>query len=80
MRGKIFTTLPPGDDHLHIFIDEERRQLAVAMNPGACENLTWGKRIVGVRVCLAECEQDFVEELLETAWRLKAPKTLRDRA
>lgn len=76
VRGKIFTTLPPGNEYLHIFIDDERRELAVAMNPEACENLPWGKRIVGVRVCLAECEQDFVEELLEAAWRRKAPKAL----
>ena len=76
VRGKIFTTLPPGDAHLHIFIDDERRQLAVAMNPEACEDLSWGKRVVGVRVRLAACEQDFVEELLESAWRRKAPKAL----
>ena len=79
VRGKIFTTLPPGNERLHIFVDDDRRQLARAMNPEGCEDLTWGKRIVGLRVQLAACDQDFVEELLESAWRLKAPKALSQR-
>lgn len=76
VRGKIFATVPPEGQRLHIFVDDERRQLARAMNPGAYEDLHWGKRIVGLRVNLALAEQDDIEDLLESAWRAKAPKSL----
>lgn len=76
VRGKIFATVPPGEQRLHIFVDDERRQLARAMNPDGYENLHWGKRIVGLRVNLALAERDDVEDLLESAWRAKAPKSL----
>lgn len=29
VRGKIFATVPPGGRHLHVFVDEEQRDLIV---------------------------------------------------
>ena len=76
VRGKIFATAPPDGQHLHIFVDEERRELAIAMFPDAYEPLTWGKKTVGVRVKLPAADASDVEDLLRSAWTLKAPKTL----
>lgn len=76
VKGRIFATIPPGGDFLHVFVDDERRELALAMYPDACENLPWGKKIVRVRVSLSSAEPSDVEDLLLCAWRLKAPKNL----
>ena len=74
IRGKIFATVPPSGVHLHVFIDEQ--QQALADGPGWLEPLTWGKKVVGVRVLLAKARRDDVRELLEAAWCRKAPKRL----
>ncbi len=76
VQGKIFATVPPGDELLHVFVDDERRALALAMDPDAYENLHWGKKVVGVRVHLERAVHDDVEELLLCAWRRKAPKSV----
>jgi len=76
VNGKIFATAPPDQEHLHVFVDEAEVQACVAENPAAYEELTWGKRLAGVRVVLAAAQSDRVAELLEDAWRRKAPKTV----
>lgn len=76
VKGKIFATAPPEEEYLHVFVDEERRELAIAMYPNACEPLTSGKKTVGVRVRLAAADADDVQDLLHCAWTLKAPKAL----
>lgn len=77
IRGKIFATVPPDEQHLHVFVEEERRELAIAMFPEACEKLEWGKKIVGVRVSLPAANAEDVADLLKSAWERKAPKSLR---
>ena len=59
-----------------MFVDEGRRELAIAMFPDACEPLTWGKKTVGVRVRLPLADAEDVEDLLHSAWTLKAPEIL----
>ena len=76
VNGKIFVTVPPDDQHLHIFVDEERRQLALSMFPDAYEELWWGKRVVGIKVRLAAADASDVEDLIFAAWEGKAPKRL----
>lgn len=80
VRGKIFATVPPGEEFVHVFVDDERRALALAMNPKAYEDLRWGKRIVGLRILLSEADLADVEDLLDSAWRLKAPDALLNQA
>jgi hypothetical protein len=76
VRGKIFATVPPEPDRLRLFLDEvEARELAQA-NAGAFELLTWGQRVSGVTVDLAVADPAEVAELLEAAWRRRAPKRL----
>jgi hypothetical protein len=74
--GKIFATVPPEGEHLHVFVEEEQRQLAIALEPESMEKLLWGKRVVGLRVSLAKAKAPMVKRLLEQAWSRKAPKRL----
>ncbi|HEY7671031.1 MAG TPA: MmcQ/YjbR family DNA-binding protein [Gammaproteobacteria bacterium] len=76
VRGKIFATVPPDEQHLHVFVDEQERELAIVMNPKANEKLWWGKNVAGLRVTLAAAKLADVKYLLESAWRRKAPKSL----
>jgi hypothetical protein len=74
VQGKIFATVPTDGDHLHIFVDELETKAVVAENPGACEELWWGKKLSGVRVTLSTANEELVVELLEDSWRMRAPK------
>lgn len=76
VRGKIFVTVPPDEEHIHVFIDEEAREMALALHPAFLEELTWGRKIVGVRVSLASAEASIVETLIDEAWTRRAPKGL----
>ena len=76
VRRKIFATVPPDDAHLHVFVDEGEARAAVAESPTAFEELWWGKQLRGVRVNLAAADANRVSELLEEAWRKKAPRRL----
>ena len=76
VKGKIFATVPPEETHLNIFVDDAEREMMVAMNPKAYEKLWWGKNVVGLRVALAHAKSKEVQELLQSAWLLKAPKKL----
>jgi hypothetical protein len=76
VKGKIFVTLPPGGELAHVFVAEELRDKALALYPAAIEPLTWGKKVVGVRVSLQKAKAEFVRELVRGAWMHKAPKAL----
>jgi hypothetical protein len=77
VRGKIFATATPDEQFLHVFVGGDERKAAVAAEPTCCADLHWGKKIVGVRVTLARAKSGMVKEMLRSAWRLKAPKSLR---
>lgn len=76
VRGKIFATVPPDGDHLHIFVDELQTRAMVAESPAAFEELWWGKKLSGVRVTLSAADETDVFELLEDSWRARAPEDL----
>jgi hypothetical protein len=76
VRGKIFATAPPDEEHLHVFVDESETAAAVAESPDWCAELWWGKKLSGVRVTLAAAPAGRVAELLEESYRRRAPKTL----
>jgi hypothetical protein len=79
VRGKIFATVPPEEKHIHIFLDEPEREVAVATNPRANDKLWWGKSVVGVRVTVSAAKLADVKALLEAAWEKRAPKALKRR-
>jgi hypothetical protein len=74
--GKIFATMPPDNDRVHIFVSQEEVAASCAENPGVVEELWWGKKLSGCRVMLATAESAVVRDLLAEAWRRKAPKKL----
>jgi hypothetical protein len=76
VRGKIFATVPPDDQHLHVFVDEGEVHAAVAEDPAAFEPLLWGQRPRGLRIRIAAAPAHRIAELLEESWRRKAPARL----
>jgi hypothetical protein len=76
IRGKMVATVPPGGELLHVFVPEEIREPALAMYPGFLEKLTWGAKVIGVRVHLPEADAAVVKRLVRQAWEHKAPKRL----
>ena len=74
INGKIFATMPPSNELLHVFVSEEMRELAVASHPELCEALHWGKRVVGLKVDLANAEQALIEKLLRDAYENKSAR------
>ena len=76
VRGKIFATAPPDGLHLHVFVDDDAREQALELHGEFVEKLWWGKKVVGVRVRLTGAKTAVVRDLLQGAWRRKAPKAL----
>ena len=76
VRGKIFTTIPEGGKCLNVYVEPEEGLALIAENPAAYEAVLWGKRVVPemVQVNLAAADAAQVRELLEEAWRRRAPK------
>ena len=76
VRGKIFVTVPPGNEHIHIFVGEALREPALAIHSAFLEKLTWGAKVIGLRVTLAKATPSVVKQLVKQAWEGKAPKSL----
>ena len=75
VNGKIFVTIPPDNEHLHVFVNEQDRELALAAFPAFIEKLLWGGKVVGVRVSLANANVSVVKSLLRKAHELKLAKS-----
>jgi hypothetical protein len=75
---KIFATMPPEGDRVHIFVGPDEVAASCAEYPGVVEELWWGKKLSGCRVNLAGANRTMVRELLTESWRAKAPKKLLD--
>jgi len=74
VRGKIFVTIPPGGELLHIFLPTEQRELALAMDPGFLEPVHWGSKVLGVRAKLPLARKATVLALVRQAYAFKAEK------
>jgi hypothetical protein len=75
VRGRIFATVPDAA-HLNVMLADDEVPLAVGMGKRAVAELWWGKRLSGVTVDLNLASRALVTELLEQAWRRRAPKML----
>jgi hypothetical protein len=64
VRGKIFLTVPPDQEHLHVFVSDEVREAALAMDPAFLEKLLWGGKVVGLRVSLPQAKAAVVKSLV----------------
>lgn len=76
VKGKIFVTMPPGDEHIHVFLPEHGREQALELYPAFVEKLLWGGKVVGVRVSLHNADPAVVKAMVQEAWMHKAPKSL----
>ncbi len=76
VRGKIFATIPPSGEFLHIFVDEYQRAPLIAAEPAKYAALHWGAKVIGVKVTLATASATTVNRLLLHSWQRKAPKRL----
>ena len=64
VRGKIFVTIPPDNEHIHVFVNEQDREIALAAYPEFTEKLLWGGKVVGVRVSLARATPAVVKAMV----------------
>jgi hypothetical protein len=78
VRGRIFATAPDAR-HLNVMIDPFEVDAAVREAPDSCEQLLWGREVRGIRVRLDAASPELLGDLLESAWRRKAPKRLAER-
>jgi hypothetical protein len=69
VRGKIFVTVPPGEEYLDVFAPEVAREPALAMYPECVGKLTWGQKVVGVHVALAKAPAEVVKGLIFAPFR-----------
>jgi hypothetical protein len=74
VAGKIFATVPPEGDRVHLFVDEAEVAAYCAEFPDAVEELWWGKKLSGCRVLLRKADRALLRELLTESWRRRAPK------
>jgi hypothetical protein len=79
VNKKIFCTVPPDGKTLRIAVGAHEVRALVAEDPAAYSVIIWGKRVVSdwVQVHLPKAKVGQVKELLEDAWRSKAPKRAR---
>jgi hypothetical protein len=77
VRGKIFVTIPPGGEILHIFLPDHERELALAMDPEFLEPVLWGNKVLGVRAKLPTASKATVGELVRKAYSYKAASPAR---
>jgi hypothetical protein len=75
VKGKIFATAAPDGSYMNVFVDDDQREIMVAVDPKAYETLKWGK-MPYLHVHLAAAKARDVKTLLRAAWELRAPKKL----
>jgi hypothetical protein len=73
---KLFATVPPEGDRVHIFLDADEVAAYCAEYPGVVEELWWGQKLSGCRVQLKPATAPMLREMLTEAWRRRAPKKL----
>jgi hypothetical protein len=76
VRKKIFVTIPPEEDRIHVFVSDLCREEALAMHPDFVEKLYWGDKVAGIRIMLGNADAPVVKDLVLEAWKYKAPKAL----
>ena len=75
--GKIFVTAPPEQTHIHVFVAEAEREIALAVDGAFVEKLLWGSKALGLRVALAKAPPARVRALVSQAYANKVAKPKR---
>ena len=79
VNGRIFVTVPPGEEYLHIFVPEQAREEALELYPQFVGKLWWGGKVVGIRVSLADAKPTVVRQLVKLACTHKSPVAVQRR-
>ncbi len=74
VRGKIFVTVPPNEEFIHVFVGEDDRARALALYPEFTEKLHWGSKVLGLRVHLAAATPTAVDALVSRAYETRVQK------
>ncbi len=71
--GNLLLRAPPDGLAIHVFVNEQQRETALALHPAFVEKLLWGGKVVGLRVSLEKARPAVVRQWVLFAWQLKAP-------
>ena len=74
VRGKIFVTVPPDEEFIHIFVGEEDRETALALYPNFLEKLLWGSKVLGLRLHLQSATPSTVKSLIDKSYATRVLK------
>src|ERR1700712_1578006 len=74
VRGKIFVTVPPKEDAIQVFVEEDDREQALALYPEWAAKLLWGGKVRGLRITLAPAPAAAVKALVGKAYDARARK------
>ena len=74
--GKVVATVP-ADGVLNVMAGEDVARAVTSGGADGVSLLWWGAKLSGVRVELADVDPGVLDELVEDAWRRRAPKALR---
>lgn len=74
VRGKIFATVPPDGEHLHVFVPDDARDPALALHPDCMQKLWWGSKVLGLRIRLDSAPYGAVKQLLDSAYAARVAK------
>lgn len=72
VAGRIFATLWTRRA-MNVMAGDERIRAAAEDLPAVCREVFWGKRLAAVQVDLERADPALLEDLLDHAWRAKAP-------
>ena len=64
--------MPPDNEHIHVFLNEQDREMALAAYPEFTEKLLWGGKVVGVRIALAKAKTGAVKAMVSQAYEHKS--------
>jgi len=72
VAGRIFVTVPPEGDVIHVFVGEDDRERALALYPEWADKLLWGGKVRGLRITLAPAAAPAVKALTLSAYESRA--------
>jgi hypothetical protein len=75
--GKVVATVP-AEGVLNVMVADELARAVTSGGADGVELLWWGEKLSGVRVQLADVDPDLLDELVDDAWRRRAPRALRE--
>ena len=75
VAGRILATLW-SERAMNVMAGEERIRPAAEDRPDVCREIFWGERLAAVQVDLDRADPELLEDLLDHAWRAKAPARL----